>query len=443
MPAPLRERCRLRKTQREKRCELIERTDGIGESVERTVERELNEKCGNTNASGNLVPLAKQVKEEEDEEKENANGGERLVLFEETVKQEDIGRSEDLDGTGERAVDTEEGEENLAHMRELVKKKGHRKMMLRDKRKEKEQKMKMLRQRRREKKRERELKRQAAIKNKKLQLFCCYVCNRVFSEEDAMKKHLLDKHIGYEKEYILKCDQCYRRFKLKQHLRRHEETHKNTSYACPHCKREFRKEISLEIHLSKVHGRTLDGTKISKTLGCGCGQKFGLKEEFARHRYYCVNREKIFEQRRKARQELEAAARSSVNSTQPASSCPNTASTSSAPGRPLKDKSCPFCFHVYASMQSRRRHIRQIHPERLHDDEVDQHLYIKVNSPSLPYVCEVCAKMFASHASLSTHKRRKHEDLNIHECSVCQKRYPLPSELRKHLKRVHGVQSEV
>ncbi|KAJ1352527.1 hypothetical protein KIN20_008896 [Parelaphostrongylus tenuis] len=60
-------------------------------------------------------------------------------------------------------------------------------------------------------------------------------------------------------------------------------------------------------------------------------------------------------------------------------------------------------------MELRKRHIRHIHPERLHDVEVDQHLYIKVTLPSLPCVYELCAKTFASHPSLSTHKRRKHE----------------------------------
>ncbi|PIO70012.1 zinc finger, C2H2 type [Teladorsagia circumcincta] len=119
-------------------------------------------------------------------------------------------------------------------------------------------------------------------------------------------------------------------------------------------------------------------------------------------------------------------------------------SIGSASGRPVKDKSCPFCFLVCASMQSRRRHIERKHPEKLNDPSVKEHGYVKVVSfimtlfkAALPYACDICSKAFASHASLSTHKKRIHENVKRHECSTCGKSYPLPSELRKHIKRVH------
>ncbi|KAJ1352524.1 hypothetical protein KIN20_008885 [Parelaphostrongylus tenuis] len=105
---------------------------------------------------------------------------------------------------------------------------------------------------------------------------------------------------------------------------------------------KIRKELTFETHISKVHDRALDGTKISRTFGCECGQNFGQKEKLDRHRYYCENREKIFEQRRRSQSEreeeseLEAGTSSPVNSTYLASSWPNTASTSSAPIRPFK-----------------------------------------------------------------------------------------------------------
>ncbi|PIO69153.1 zinc finger, C2H2 type [Teladorsagia circumcincta] len=112
-------------------------------------------------------------------------------------------------------------------------------------------------------------------------------------------------------------------------------------------------------------------------------------------------------------------------------------SIGSPSGRPVKDKSCPFCFLVCASMQSRRRHIERKHPEKLNDPSVKEHGYVKVVSAALPYACDICSKAFASHASLSTHKKRIHENVKRHECSTCGKSYPLPSELRKHIKRVH------
>ncbi|KAJ1353365.1 hypothetical protein KIN20_009973 [Parelaphostrongylus tenuis] len=422
--------------------EVLEGTDDTG-NLRVKVQWESIEDFESANTSGYSVPCEKEVKQEEYECDEYTV--DRENLFEEEVKQEEVQAIEEADGTKEATVMYEEDAEESSRNRELEEKK-IRKKKLREKRREKEKRLRMLKEKRREKKRKRELQRQAAISNKNLQLYCCFVCNKMFIDEETMRQHVLKKHIGYEKEYIFKCSKCYRRFKYQQHLRRHDRTHSDAEFTCFLCKREFREETSLRIHLSKVHNRSLDGSKLSKSIKCKCGQKFGLNEELSRHRYYCNNRENIAEQRRKAREEkLEATTSSSVSSTRSVSSCFDTASTPSVADtsvRPIKDKSCPFCFHVFASMQSRRRHIEQIHPERLHEIEVDQHLYIKINSPALPYVCELCAKAFSTHASLSVHKRRIHEDLNNHACTVCDKRYPLPSELKKHMKRVHSLEME-
>uniref|UniRef100_A0A0K0DCJ7 C2H2-type domain-containing protein n=1 Tax=Angiostrongylus cantonensis TaxID=6313 RepID=A0A0K0DCJ7_ANGCA len=323
----------------------------------------------------------------------------------------------------------EEGSKDFVHIRELEMQKENHVKVSNEKRKEKERII--------------ELRRQLAIENRNLQLFCCFVCSKVFTEEENMRQHVSEKHLAFKKVYYNAVNLFDGRFKFGHHLRRHEDTHKHITFMCLHCNREFREEISLQIHLSKVHNVSLDGKKLSKTHRCECGKTFGLKEELSRHRYYCGNKEKIAEQRRRARQELDAM--SSVSSARSVSSCSDTASTpslGSASGRPIKDKSCPFCFLVCASMQSRRRHIERKHRDKLGEVEVDQHQYIKVNSASLPYACDVCSKAFASHASLSTHKKRIHEDMNNHECVTCGRRYPLASELRKHIKRVHEKRSK-
>ncbi|KAJ1346317.1 hypothetical protein KIN20_001074 [Parelaphostrongylus tenuis] len=352
-----------------------------------------------------------------------------LKRLEEELMREEIEENEKAAATEKLMMEIEKGSKDFAHIRELERQKANHEKVSNEKRKEKEGII--------------ELRRQLAIENRNLQLFCCFVCSKVFTEEENMRQHVSEKHLAFKKEYTLKCSKCYRRFQFGHHLRRHEETHKRITFTCSHCKNEFREEISLEIHLSKVHSLSLDGKKLAKTHKCECGKTFGLKEELSRHRYYCGNKEKIAEQRRKARQELDAM--STISSARSVSSCSDAESTpslGSASGRPVKDKSCPFCFLVCASMQSRRRHIERKHPDKLGEAEVDQHQYVKVQSVSLPYACDVCSKTFASHASLTTHKRRIHDDVNNHECSICGRRYPLASELRKHIKRVHEKQSK-
>ncbi|EYB86600.1 hypothetical protein Y032_0276g1093 [Ancylostoma ceylanicum] len=348
-----------------------------------------------------------------------------LKKLENELLREEIEEQEKAEAAEKRMQELEKGAEEFVHITELKNKRDRHSKMSQEKRAEKERII--------------QLRKELAMANREREIFCCFVCSRVFADEEGMREHVAEKHLANKKEYFLKCSKCYQRFNKKQHLQRHELTHKNTAYTCRVCSREFRGVVSLKIHMSSAHSMSLDGVHISRELACKCGQKFGVVEELKRHRYYCETRESIAEKRRKAREELDAL--STISPTHSASSVysesTSAASIGSASGRPVKDKSCPFCFLVCASMQSRRRHIERKHPEKLTEEEVDSHSYIKVQTPALPFACELCAKTFASHASLSTHKKRIHENRNDHECTICGRRYPLPSELRKHIKRVH------
>lgn len=290
-----------------------------------------------------------------------------------------------------------------------------------------------------------ELRRQLAIENKNVSMFCCFVCSKVFTDEEGMRQHVSDVHLATKKEYKYKCPKCFRRFVTYQHLERHLETHSHVLLTCAVCKREFKEAISVEVHMSKVHGLSIHGVKIEKTHQCrACGKAFGVSEELRRHKWYCGSKEQIAERRRKARQELDAMSAVSQDSSARSVASSETASTlsiGSSSGRPVKDKSCPYCFLVCASMQSRRRHIERKHPEKVGEPETDQHTYVKVLSATLPYACEQCCKTFATHSSLSIHRRRVHEDRNDHVCPTCSRRYPLGSELRKHIRRVHEKDS--
>ncbi|CAJ0594411.1 unnamed protein product [Cylicocyclus nassatus] len=297
-----------------------------------------------------------------------------------------------------------------------------------------------------EKKAEREriarIRRELAIANREREFFCCFVCSRVFTDEEAMRQHVSEKHLAAKKNFNLKCPHCYLRFTEKRLLTKHMKFHKDASFTCEVCKFQFKEHLSLKVHMSRAHGLSLDGTEIVKKHECKCGQKFGLMEELKRHRYYCDNRESITEKRRIARQELDAMSVISSPAPSTISSCSESTSgisIGSTSGRPVKDKSCPFCFLVCASMQSRRRHIERKHPEKLGEEEVEIHSYIKVHSPALPFACPLCAKTFSNHASLSRHKKRIHENIKDFVCSTCGKSYPIPSELRKHMKRVHNI----
>ncbi|VDN55372.1 unnamed protein product [Dracunculus medinensis] len=96
----------------------------------------------------------------------------------------------------------------------------------------------------------------------------------------------------------------------------------------------------------------------------------------------------------------------------------------------FSDTTCPFCLIKFASMQSLKRHIGRKHA----DNEANN--IRKYETPDLPFSCHICAKRFASAASLTYHKKR-HDGDRPFACEICGKTYPIPSELRKHVRRVH------
>ncbi|KAJ1373170.1 hypothetical protein KIN20_035511 [Parelaphostrongylus tenuis] len=263
--------------------EELEETDNTEESYEKEVEWESIEDVKRANACGYLVP---EVEQEEDEYDENTE--DRENLFEELMKQEEVETIEDGDATEETTMDYEEDAEDPAciHGSEEEKKICKK---LREKRRDNEKHVGMLEERI-EKKRKRELQRPVATRKKKIHLLRCFMCSRVFAKEETMRQHVSEKHAGSEEEYIFKCSKCERRFKNLQHFCRHELSH-DSAFTCFYCKMEFRKEISLRVHLSKAHYRSLDGSRLPKTFECKCGRKFGLHVEFLRHLNHRENKE--------------------------------------------------------------------------------------------------------------------------------------------------------
>ncbi|CAI4230055.1 unnamed protein product [Auanema sp. JU1783] len=267
-------------------------------------------------------------------------------------------------------------------------------------------------------------------------IFCCFICSKAFGDEESCRQHVSNVHLKDNEVYAFKCKYCYMRFKKPHHQRRHEKTHARSVsgyFSCDQCPDIFKEERSLAYHKSSMHSQDLHGAKIEKKFDCSCGKKFGLEGELKRHKYYCENKDAILERRRTAKVELV------VGSPQlsPAESLASSV-VRSLGGRPVKDKSCPFCHQVCASVQSRNRHIERKHSDKKNDQEAVTVKYTRIESPDLPFCCVVCNNRFATQAALSLHKRRIHDQILSYECSQCNKKYPIASELRKHVKRVHN-----
>ncbi|XP_017013660.3 uncharacterized protein [Drosophila takahashii] len=74
---------------------------------------------------------------------------------------------------------------------------------------------------------------------------------------------------------------------------------------------------------------------------------------------------------------------------------------------------CQYCPLAYASPQYLKTHVRNSH------------------------VCKYCTTAFAKVRDLNEHIRSKHSQ---HQCVVCSNSFSTSSNLRAHLKKIHGVQ---
>ncbi|KAF8367149.1 hypothetical protein PRIPAC_84978, partial [Pristionchus pacificus] len=267
-------------------------------------------------------------------------------------------------------------------------------------------------------------------------VFVCFVCSRGFLTTDEMREHVQDAHLKAGAERDFKCRYCRRSFakrqKLNQHEQKHEQPHAN--YACDKCPAFYNTKDSLERHYSDKHGCRMDGSMIEeKNLACDtCGKAFGVEKELQYHVYYCARKDEIAEIRaaKRAKDRLSAAGASP------------SVSPADRHSKIAKDKSCPVCGLVTASMQSRNRHIQRIHPERYPACLDEVHVFVPTpeHLAARPFSCATCHMVFSSRAALSTHERRVHgaNPTKMFYCDKCGKGYPLASELSKHEKRNEG-----
>ncbi|GMT13084.1 hypothetical protein PFISCL1PPCAC_4381, partial [Pristionchus fissidentatus] len=181
------------------------------------------------------------------------------------------------------------------------------------------------------------------------------------------------------------CRSCRRSFTNRSKMKKHERKHHKSDFACDKCPASYKTRDSLERHYSGKHSCRLDGSLIEKReLSCdGCEKKFGVRKELQAHAYYCSNKKSI--SKRRAEQKEKEKLRIPVN----VLPCGPKAKI-------VKDKSCPICGLVCASMQSRHRHIGRIHREKYEKvmEEEDKYAPSRGQMYARPYTCGLCYKAF-------------------------------------------------
>lgn len=88
-----------------------------------------------------------------------------------------------------------------------------------------------------------------------IRLHRCELCSKVYSDGTDLKRHILI-HKGLKP---FKCTYCDKTFNDKSNLRCHERVHTgDVRLRCNYCSKGFIHPRALRLHLSKVHGQTMN-----------------------------------------------------------------------------------------------------------------------------------------------------------------------------------------
>ncbi|KAJ1520874.1 hypothetical protein ONE63_003959 [Megalurothrips usitatus] len=93
------------------------------------------------------------------------------------------------------------------------------------------------------------------VEKQKLPELRCPICSKQFSANDSFKDHDFNACAEERKSYTFICRVCKAKFKYKNHLRRHEDSHNNVRrYNCDVCTTAFLRPDHLKRHMIRMHG---------------------------------------------------------------------------------------------------------------------------------------------------------------------------------------------
>ena len=90
-----------------------------------------------------------------------------------------------------------------------------------------------------------------------------------------------------------------------------------------------------------------------------------------------------------------------------------------------EEMSCPICYKVFSSVQSKENHVRIVH-ENQRDDNIS---------------CENCEETFSSKAALRYHVEKNHEPRKDLKCRYCDKTFTMKHGLDTHIRSVHNYKT--
>ncbi|XP_036331092.1 transcription factor grauzone-like [Rhagoletis pomonella] len=216
---------------------------------------------------------------------------------------------------------------------------------------------------------------QHAYKHFDPEFFKCKDCQKVFSEQTTLSRHMISAHAP-EEEMNFHCDQCPKRFSRQKKLELHRNKHvpmNERTFICDQCPNSrFANNDLLKIHICMRHRRATNVCYV-------CAKEIRDKASFENH-----------------------------------------VRSHSAEGGPKVKCTVEGCDHWLKDEFNLQRHIRRLHTK---EDKM--------------VACDICGRECKNQCALSKHKRRVHSNI-VFTCGVCKKTFKRAIYLREHMAQHTG-----
>ena len=264
--------------------------------------------------------------------------------------------------------------------------------------------------------------------------FPCPICNKKFTQQNAIKGHILAVH---EKVKPFKCTICDHSFAGKGDLTKHMNcVHKGMKpYACNNCDRKFYTKNNLLKHFEKEHDgkEPTDETKFSCKY-CSCKilsqadleKHFlsihgGKKPECTKCNITFLRETTLIRHKRKIHGEKMIYRCHICNKKNRKDTMLTHIETVHEGNKPYK---CHLCDSSFSSKTTLNGHISSVHG-------------VLIGTKIKAWPCEECDKSFTVESNLKIHVASVHEGKKLFKCITCDFTSAYNEDLTNHIAAVH------